>query len=199
MEDSKTCRVCKQAKPLSEWPKNKSKKDGLGSECKKCHASKSKAWRKAHPEEQRRRSHEQFAKSRERENARRKRSYLENRDHEIEQRRKNYADNAEKYREQSRLWRANNPERFAIQWRQARARRAEVRTAPYTIEEVLEKYGTNCHLCNQPIDLQAPRWTGASGWENGLHLDHVIRIRDGGSDTIENVKPAHGACNLKKH
>lgn len=70
--------------------------------------------------------------------------------------------------------------------------------APYTEAEVLEKWGTCCHLCGGEVDLDAPRSVGKIGWERGLHLEHVIDLALGGSDVIENVKPAHGKCNLKK-
>ena len=68
----------------------------------------------------------------------------------------------------------------------------------YTLEQVFALYGTNCHLCNESIDLEAPRWQGESGWERGLHIDHVTPISRGGADNLANVRPAHGKCNLKK-
>ena len=68
----------------------------------------------------------------------------------------------------------------------------------YTEDQVLEKYGIICYLCNFQIDLNAPRLVGRPGWEFGLHIEHVIDIALGGPDTLENVRPAHGICNLKK-
>jgi 5-methylcytosine-specific restriction endonuclease McrA len=62
----------------------------------------------------------------------------------------------------------------------------------------LNKWGSDCHLCKKPIDLQAPRATFQQGWESGLQLDHVIPISSGGPDTLENVKPSHGKCNIAK-
>jgi len=47
--------------------------------------------------------------------------------------------------------------------------------------------------------MEAPRTCGVEGWERGLHLDHVIDIQFGGADAIDNVKPAHALCNLKKN
>lgn len=199
MKNYKSCPSCKQNKPWDEWTKNKTKKDGLGSTCKKCHAEKAKLWRQANPKETIRRSRKQYQKSRPREIARRKARYLANREDEIKKRRQNYAENAEKYRQASRDWRKNNKELYDAQWRKARANRAAVRTEKYTVSDVLKKWGNNCHLCGEPIDLQAPRWTGAEGWQRGLHLDHVIRISDGGDDSLQNVKPAHGECNIRKH
>ena len=68
----------------------------------------------------------------------------------------------------------------------------------YTEEQVLNLYGTCCHICNEPIDLSAPRSCKQEGWQNGLHLDHVIPMARGGSDTLDNVRPSHGLCNIKK-
>jgi hypothetical protein len=199
VKNYKTCPTCKQTKAIDEFVKNKSTKTGYASCCKKCHAAKAKAWREANPDEQKRRSRKQYAKSRDREIARRKKRYLENRELEIAMRRQNYAQNADKYRQQSKDWRKNNKDQFDAQWRKARAKRAAVRTEKYTTAQVLERWGTDCHLCGESIDLEAPRWTGSEGWRRGLHLDHVIRIKDGGEDSIDNVKPAHGECNIRKH
>lgn len=68
----------------------------------------------------------------------------------------------------------------------------------YTTEMILERWGTVCYLCNEEVDLEAPRYPGQEGWERGLHLDHVIPISKRGCDIIDNVKPTHGFCNLSK-
>jgi len=198
VENYKTCSKCKQTKPLELWGKNKSKKDGLASECKSCHKESSKTWRANNPEEQKRRSREQHHKNKETANAKRAERYLVNREQELQVRRDWYANNAEHGRELSRKWRKNNKQKYAAQWRRSRALRVAVRTEIYTEQDVLDKWGSNCHICSEPIDMSAPRWTGAAGWQNGLHLDHVLPIRAGGKDNLENVKPAHGLCNLRK-
>ena len=64
--------------------------------------------------------------------------------------------------------------------------------------QVLEVYGTDCHICKNPIDLDAPRKVGIPGWERALHIDHVHPLSKGGLDTIENVRPSHGKCNVIK-
>lgn len=64
---------------------------------------------------------------------------------------------------------------------------------------VLETYGTDCHLCGGAIDLDAPRTAGKPGWEKSLHIDHVIPLSKGGDDTLDNVRPSHGKCNVRKH
>ena len=68
----------------------------------------------------------------------------------------------------------------------------------FSVNTVINTYGTDCHLCGGPIDLNAPRRAGEPGWEMSLHLDHVVPISKGGHDTLENIRPAHGKCNVVK-
>lgn len=93
----------------------------------------------------------------------------------------------------------NKPEQSRQDARRRRARKRNVESGNYTEQQVLELYGTDCHLCSEPIDLFAPRTQGkGDGWERGLHLDHIVPISKGGSNTIENIRPAHTLCNLQK-
>lgn len=110
--------------------------------------------------------------------------------------------NKEKAKEARKNWRNSNPDRHKENIRKAsRIRRARVKGAycyPYSKQEVLNAYGSSCHLCQLPIDLNASRLIGSRGWENGLHIDHLVPIAKGGDDTLGNVRPAHGLCNVKK-
>jgi 5-methylcytosine-specific restriction endonuclease McrA len=113
---------------------------------------------------------------------------------------KRYRDkNREKERLRHKLYKENNKEKHADNERRRRARKRSSVFEYYSTEQVLEKYGTICHLCNEPVDLNAPRRVGRPGWEKGLHIDHVVEISKGGPDTLENVKPAHGICNLERN
>ena len=76
-----------------------------------------------------------------------------------------------------------------------RAIKMGVQTEWYSPMQIVELYGENCHLCNEPIDFDAPRQVGKPGWEKSLHIDHVVPLSKGGHDLIENVRPAHGYCN----
>jgi hypothetical protein len=82
--------------------------------------------------------------------------------------------------------------------RRRRAKRLNNGFEFYTEKEVLDTYGTNCYLCKKPIDMNAPRTTWTEGWQYGLHIEHVFDIALGGPDTLKNVRPSHGICNLKK-
>jgi 5-methylcytosine-specific restriction endonuclease McrA len=108
------------------------------------------------------------------------------------------AANKEKEAERKRLYKRNNKEKIALLSAKRRALKLNNNHEKYTLEEVLNKWGTDCHLCQTPIDLMAPRRVGRKGWENGLHLDHLVSLSNGGSDNLDNIRPAHGACNIKK-
>ena len=92
-----------------------------------------------------------------------------------------------------------NPEVRRGTVRTRRARRAGGEVERYSEAQVLDHYGVDCHICSEPIDLTAPRRSGEPGWERGLHIDHLIPICDGGSDTLLNVRPSHGLCNCRKN
>lgn len=82
--------------------------------------------------------------------------------------------------------------------RKRRALKLAAPSEPYTTQDILDLWGSNCYLCGEPIDLEAPRKTGAEGWERGLHLEHVVALSNGGSDLRKNIRPSHGLCNLQK-
>ena len=114
-----------------------------------------------------------------------------------------YRHNKLKRANTNKIWKENNPDKKNASDLRARHRRRARKlnngSSFYKEEEVIALYGSICHICNKNINLSLPRKTSMEGWENGLHIDHVVPLSRGGSDTLENVRPAHGACNLKKH
>ena len=107
-----------------------------------------------------------------------------------------------KHPNQRKEWRKKNIKRTREQGvLEASRRRARIRNnayEKYTISDVLARYGDNCYLCGLKIDLSASRKVGVKGWEKGLHIEHVVDIAKGGPDTLHNVRPSHGICNLTK-
>lgn len=90
-------------------------------------------------------------------------------------------------------------DRYYAQERNRRAKEANVYSEKYFLKDVLNMWGTDCHLCGGPIDLNSPSHSSkGDNWQFGLHLDHVVPIAIGGPDILENVKPAHAICNLKR-
>lgn len=92
-----------------------------------------------------------------------------------------------------------NLEKKRASWRRRQAKKLMNGFETYTEDQVLQKYGQVCHICNNEIDLAAPRRSGmGKDWEAGLHIDHLIPVSEGGADTLENVRPSHGLCNIRK-
>jgi len=109
------------------------------------------------------------------------------------------AQHKDELNEKLKAWRKLNPEKVRDYGRKRRAAKLNAPSEPYTATAVLNVHGSNCHLCGMAVDLTAPRTVGRPGWERGLHLDHVRPISRGGSDMMDNIRPAHALCNLKKH
>jgi 5-methylcytosine-specific restriction endonuclease McrA len=175
----KTCKVCGESKPYADFGKEPRVADGLQARCKSCKNEANKNWSKANPDKARL----SVANWR-----------INNPDKAIEYQNRYKADK----REYTRQWYQENKDKYRGY---LRARRAKIRLndfVKYSEKEVLDTYGTSCHLCGIAIDMSAPRATGKAGWEMGLQIDHIIPIARGGADKLENVKPAHGLCNIKK-
>ena len=111
----------------------------------------------------------------------------------------NFIDNKEYYKEQNKEYHKNNPHKTREKDRKRRALKKANIHKPYSEDQVLKLYGSVCHICKEEIDLLAKRSTGAPGWERGLHIDHVMPLSKGGPDMLDNVRPAHGLCNLQKN
>ena len=125
-----------------------------------------------------------------------------NKEHILKMNRAYVEANRQKVAEQKKQWKIDNPEKNLEHNRKAeRARRARLKnsiTISYTESQVISTYGTNCNICGLEIDFNATRQVGKNGWQMALHIDHLIPISKGGSDTLENVRPTHGLCNLRK-
>ena len=179
---------------------------------------RSREWKQANKERVTEYVRKRYSEKRDEINAQRRESYKaneESRKAKLERNRQWAKNNNEKINQSRRLYRKANLEAArARSKRWYEANREKIRTVyrrrrndrygygflreAYSVEEVLNTYGTNCHLCNDPIDLNQSRKPGVEGWENALHIDHVIPLVAGGPDNLENVRPAHGLCNLSK-
>ena len=72
-------------------------------------------------------------------------------------------------------------------------RRTQMLPQRIAADQVVREYGSSCHICGEEIDLSLPRTS-----RMGLTIDHVIPLAKGGSDEMDNLKPAHWICNNRK-
>lgn len=170
-------------------------------------------WRKNNPDKVRQYSRKYLEANSEQVNARRRERYTREKDlilskneswrkanldwvnaYNQERRRKD----PERFRGYAREYYHKNRQHIRNSLKRRRHNRYGVESVAWSLQQVIELYGTNCHICGDAIDMQMSRKPGIDGWEKALHIDHVIPMVKGGPDTIENVRPAHAYCNLSK-
>lgn len=175
----KKCTGCMEFKNFSDFGKEPRVRDGLQSRCRACKAQSSKNW---------------SSKNRQKKN-----DSLKNWREKNPEKVLTYNDRyRESKRETNKVWHLKNKDKNAAY---LRARRARVRGSEFelfTETDLINKYGSFCHICYNEIDLNAPRRIGAFGWQMGLHVEHLIPVSKGGGTTLENTRPSHGICNLRK-
>ncbi len=63
------------------------------------------------------------------------------------------------------------------------------------LARIFDRCSGRCHLCHGPLALYAyGRTDDPRGWE----VDHSVARKRGGSDRLQNLFPAHPACNRSK-
>lgn len=186
---SKTCTKCGEPYPATAefFQKRVDAKDGFRSDCKFCVQKRSAEYQKSNKE----RLSQQHKEWRE-----------ANREHWQKNEKEWRKNNAQRIYDKNLAARLADPEGSRKSRREsARRRRAKKRQNGiefYTEAQVLETYGSDCYICCEPVDLKAPRSIKMKDWQYGLHIEHVVPIALGGSDTLKNVRPSHAICNLRK-
>lgn len=178
----KTCSICKETKPLSQFYKRTANKlDGKQPQCKEC----TKAYADLDAVQQR---------GRERRRARTdeecKRLLVYWREwHSTDEHRKHAAEYNQKWRaenpEYQRKWHEKNPEKYRIY---ASARRTKIRDngGSLTVHEwetLRQRYDNKCLCC---------------GKKKSLTIDHIIPVSCGGTSDISNIQPLCQSCNSTK-
>ena len=117
----------------------------------------------------------------------------DNREHRLKYFKQWYQDNKEQIAEQHRQYRKDNREKVYAKNAKLRAIKKGAKVGEtFTRQDVLDKWGTDCHICKEPIDVL--------DW----HMDHVIPLKPRdkktkpGEHSLANVKPSHPKCNLEK-
>lgn len=173
-EQMKACTGCERELPLEEFHKNRAAKDGLQYRCKSCTAEYDRKRYAEHGDEIRAGV----------------RTYkAENREKVLGAKRAYYAEHAEEEKARVRRWEQDNPERAEALawWSSYRTRSGKYGHTPtggqFTREDVIARWGDGCWHCPD------------GEFEE---LDHFpISVADGGSHTLDNVRPACRHSNLQ--
>jgi 5-methylcytosine-specific restriction endonuclease McrA len=174
----KTCKTCGESKELGLFSPTKRGKLGCAAHCKRCAADKKSAWRAANPGNVREANQKHYANNAERLRADKREYNAEN-----AERRAAYMTEYRALNPEARAeWGRCNPEKIAAIRHRRRARIANNGAEPYDILAVYEETDFRCAYCAGPIE----------------HLDHIVPIARGGTDTRDNVTGACALCNQTK-
>ena len=204
------CRVCKESKPLSEFYRDKTRKLGRDSICKKCKAIKNVQYREEHKEEiaKYQEDHKEEAKKYREEHkeeiGERDKQYREDHKEEIPEYQKKYR---EEHKEENAKYREDHKEQISARekkYRQSekgkllgryhsqrrRARKAEAEgdgPTPEDFERIIKNQRGKCNMCCKRFCKSRP-----------ATIDHVIPLSKGGPHTSSNIQALCGSCNSRK-
>lgn len=202
----KRCVRCGEEKPLAEFPRNRTSKDGHHHYCKTCknefargsyqrHREHALAYQEQYRAEHPEKSSEVKRKSRLKKldlyKARDRAHYDANREQILAYSRRYHKQdrqqNPDKYRARARRYKAQNPDKVRQHNHIRRARRLGD-GGRHTASDIQRQYRAQkgrCYYCQQQLG-------------DTYHVDHVIPISRGGSNGPENIVIACPACNLSK-
>lgn len=171
----KVCSRCNKEKSFSEFVKDKRRPNGVGSYCLKCDAGpareRERKWLAANPGRSREIKRKWLAA-----NIEKVRKYF----------RDKYADNPNKENQRTSSWRIANPDKRSLYQHARRARKLGNggTVTDQEFKELCERYGNKCLRCGKTAVK--------------LTLDHVIPLKAGGPNTIDNAQPLCKICNSIK-
>lgn len=170
----KRCCRCKEEKPISDFSKNRSSKDGLQPTCRSCCKENMASWYtrnkdkvKKNVKEWRARFPDKIRKIR--------REYVKN--------------NPDKIKELNRKWYKDHPEKTRAKNRKYKSRKRGNGGVITVLQEkeLYKFYNFTCLCCER----REP--------EVKMTLDHVLPISKGGKNVIENAQPLCKSCNSRKN
>jgi 5-methylcytosine-specific restriction endonuclease McrA len=181
-ETKKICTSCLNVKPLKEFYKDITRKDGHSTRCKECHKKSVKKWQMNNKETFRKinrewkqihkKQHSEQSKKRARANPEKIRAIAKR--------------SREKHPETRKKWQKKNKDKLR-NYTAARKARLAGNGGELTVEEwyaILDFYGHKCLCCGRD-DVK-------------LTMDHVLPIFHGGKHSADNVQPLCGPCNSRK-
>lgn len=169
---TKFCNGCSLTKSFSDFYKSKSKRDGYESRCKQCSQAAGKLKYAANKD-----------KINQRSRARQKANPEKHREIVSAWRKRN----PELVKERDKIWRGMNPEKVRLKGHSRRARRknADGKISSSRRKSLFVLQRGKCACCGLPLG-------------DNYHLDHIMPIALGGSNSDENTQLLRAGCNLQK-
>lgn len=185
----KCCKKCGELKPPSEFYKHISTRDRLRAECKSCSSLACAKRAAVNPEVARARAADWYAKNHDRALKSRAQWAAKNKDRVRASKSKWRAANPEKMQACRDKWATENPERARNQQRinnrNRKSRLATGRLSAGIIAKLLLLQRGKCACCGKPLG-------------NKYHLDHIMPLALGGTNTDDNIQLLRQECNQQK-
>ena len=202
-EPQKTCKKCGTSYPLSGFNKLSRSTDGHHGWCRGCSKSAAMEWKSKNRELCRELYARWVAANPEKIKAKNKSRYEKNKEAECKAAAAWRAANPERVREygaewregnrdiarkNSAQWRAENPDAVKAhhQNRRAMKKMAGGKLSAGLAKQLLKLQKGKCACCGMPLGV-------------GFHMDHVMPLALGGSNTDDNMQLLRATCNLQKH
>lgn len=156
--------------------------------CRPCKRAYLYQWRKLNPEKFRAIQDVWDAKNEDRMKAAAQALYLKNQTSKILYAREYYANNKEKLAPKKAAWQVANADLVRISWQNRRAKKKASggRLSKGLAEKLMILQKGKCVCCGLPL-------------KDGYHLDHIIPLALGGSNTDDNMQLLRQRCNNQKH
>lgn len=196
----KKCSKCGEVKPLEEFNKDKSRKDGRQVRCRECEKQRNRQYNKVNREqiaERKKQYHQdnrekqleqnrQYHQDNRKKIAERKKQYCEaNREKIVKRKKEYYQANRKQIAEYSKQYRKDNKEACKLREQKRRAREANAagHCTPEQLQARFDYHGNRCVYC---------------GSEENLTLEHMVPLSKGGTNWPANLAPACESCNCSK-
>ncbi len=179
----KRCTKCGAEKPLDQFHRNKSAKDGLTSNCAECNKLRAREWGAQNKERARVTARKNYLGKQDAYKKRAKGWAKSN----PERRREIWIKSASSHKEQkaayTRQFRRDNPETVTAANHRRRDRKQNKHFTAMEWRELRQKFGNKCLCCGSTKRITA---------------DHVVPLSVGGRNTIDNIQPLCMTCNRRK-
>lgn len=214
---NKSCTGCGLVKPTSEYPKDRSKSDGLSTRCKPCKYAKTAEWRNADPDRAKQAAAKSYSKHRESRKAYGRKKYQ---DGGLEKRTQWREKNRDRDRETCRRWAKNHPDKTKMYARRGyennrekRIRQATEWNKLHPKQVIKQAIIQNARRRSRKLANGGDGYTSAH-WHEVLRrsggmcaycrtseaksVDHFIPLKLGGAHDYRNIVPACRRCNSTK-
>jgi len=179
----KHCCKCKDF--TDDFNKNKSKADGLSTECRKCTKVYLENYRQQQDYKEKQKEYmKEYREDNKEDLAAKHKIYIgNNKEADIKRKSDWYQKNSDKVKKRIYSYKDEHKDQYRLYANKRIASKKTVMVENFTFDNIIEKYGDKCVYCSGIFE----------------HIDHYVPLSKGGEHTLENVRPSCARCNLTKN